>query len=158
MIGRIGLKRGFGAAWLLVGLMVLSAWATDFPTLLALRLGYGVGFAVILTATGPLLMQWFPPKEVLIMNSLNTAVISLGIALSVSTAAPIASLMGWQNALGLFGAVGLAGAVGWVFFGRTSDAGVKESSPHISLNGVVGVLRSRTILLLVAADAGVLIQ
>jgi len=158
VIGRVGLRRGFGSAWLLVGLMVLSSWATNFPTLLALRLGYGVGFAVILTATGPLLMQWFPPKEVLIMNSLNTAVISLGIALSVSTAAPIASLMGWQNALGLFGAVGLVGAAGWALFGRTSDAGEKGGSPHVPLNGIIAVLKSRAILLLVAADAGVLIQ
>ncbi len=103
-------------------------------------------------------MQWFPPKEVLIMNSLNTALISLGIALSVSTAAPIASLMGWQNALGIFGGVGLVGAAGWAFFGRTSDAGVKRGSPHVPLNGIVAVLKSRAILLLVAADAGVLIQ
>ena len=147
VIGRIGLRRGFGSAWVLVGLMVFSSWATNFPTLLALRLGYGVGFAVILTATGPLLMQWFPPKEVLIMNSLNTAVISLGIALSVSTAAPIASLMGWQNALGLFGAVGLVGAAGWALFGRTSDAGEKGGFPHVPLNGIVAVLRSRAILL-----------
>ncbi len=158
VIGRIGLRRVFGSAWLLVGLLVLSSWATNFPTLLAMRLSFGVGFAVILTATGPLLMQWFPPKEVLIMNSLNTAAISLGIALSVSTAAPIASLMGWQNALGLFGAVGLAGAAAWALFGRTSDARVKEDIPHVTLNGIVAVLRSRAILLLVAADAGVLIQ
>jgi len=158
VIGRMGLRRVFGSAWLLMGLLVLSSWATNFPTLLALRLSFGVGFAVILTSTGPLLMQWFPPKEVLIMNSLNTAAISLGIALSVSTAAPIASLMGWQNALGLFGAVGLAGATAWAFFGRTSDARVKEGSPHIPLNGIIDVLRSRAILLLVAADAGVLVQ
>ncbi len=92
------------------------------------------------------------------MNSLNTAVISLGIALSVSTAAPIASLMGWQNALGLFGAVCLVGATAWALFGRTSDTWVKEDFPHVTLNGIVAVLRSRAILLLVAADAGVLIQ
>ena len=158
VIGRVGLRRVFGSAWLLMGLLVLSSWATNFPTLLALRLSFGVGFAVILTATGPLLMQWFPPKEILIMNSLNTAIISLGIALSVSTAAPIASLMGWQNALGLFGAVGLVGATAWALLGRTSDTWVKEDSPHVPLNGIAAVLGSRAILLLVAADAGVLIQ
>ena len=76
VIGRIGLKRVFTLGFLLVGLLFLSSWAPNFPTLLALRLGYGIGFAVILTATGPLLMQWFPPKEVLILNSLNTAVIT----------------------------------------------------------------------------------
>ena len=158
MIGRIGLRRVFTVGWLLVGLLALSAWAANFPTLLALHLGYGIGFAVVLTATGPLLMQWFPPREVLIMNSLNTAVISLGIALSVSTAAPIASLMGWQNTLGLFGAVALVGATAWGFLGRTTEAGTKGNVPHLSLNQISSVLRSRAILLLVAADAGVLIQ
>ena len=158
MIGRIGLRRVITLGWLLVGLLVFSSWSANFPALLALRLGYGVGFAVILTATGPLLMQWFPPKEVLILNSMNTAVISLGIALSVSTAAPIAALIGWQNALGFFGAVALTGAIGWAFFGRTNDAWDNEDIPHVSLRGITTVLKSRTILLLIAADAGVLIQ
>ena len=158
VIGRIGLRRVFGSAWLMMGLLVLSWWATNFPTLLALRLSYGVGFALILTATGPLLMHWFPPKEVLIMNSLNTAAISLGIALSVSTAAPLASLIGWQGVLGIFGAVCPVGATAWALLGRTSDTRVKEEFPSVPLNGIVAVLRSRAILLLVAADAGVLIQ
>ena len=92
------------------------------------------------------------------MNSLNTAVISLGIALSVSTAAPIAALMGWQNGLGIYGAVGLAVATGWAFFGRTSDAWANEDFPPVPLSGISTVLRSRAILLLVTADAGVLIQ
>ncbi len=76
---------------------------------------------MLLTATGPLLMQWFAPKVVIIPNSLNTALISLGIALSIITAAPIALTFRWQNTLGLFGAVALAGAIGWMFGGRTCN-------------------------------------
>ena len=158
VIGRIGPKRVYSLGWLLSGLLVLSAWAPNFPTLLALRLTYGVGFALLLTATGPLLMQWFAPKEVIILNSLNTALISLGIALSIITAAPIALTFGWQNTLGLFGAVALVGAIGWMFGGRTNDAWKKEYNSHLPLKGIAGVLWSRTILLLVAADAGVLFQ
>ena len=118
LIARLGLRRVFTLGGFMVGLPVLSPIAPNFETLLVLRMGYGMGFALILTATGPLLMQWFSRKEILAITSFNTAIISLGIALSVSTAAPIAAAIGWQNTLGIFGAVALLGAVGWVFLGR----------------------------------------
>ncbi len=78
VVSRVGLNRVYLIGWLLVGLLAFSAIAANFPMLLALRIGYGIGFALVLTATGPLLMQWFSHREVLTMNGLNTAAISLG--------------------------------------------------------------------------------
>ena len=157
IVVRFGLKRIYTVSWFLMGTLVISAVAPSFLTLLVLRLAYGVGFGLIIPATGPLLMQWFRPKEVTVMNALFIAALSLGMALSVSTAAPIASAMGWQNALGLFGGIGLLGAFAWSFLGKT-QANVHIVSTAISLKDVLSVLRNRTILLLVAADALVFMQ
>ena len=104
-----------------------------------MRLLYGLGAALLLIATGPLLMQWFKPKEVLVMNGLNTALLSLGIALSVSTAAPLSGLVGWQEALSLYGVVGVGGAAFWSLLGRarTGAAAVVTGMPVREIGGVL---------------------
>ena len=159
LISRIGLRRAFTIGWAAVALVSFSGFAPNFITLLVLRSGIGLGFALILTATGPLLMQWFRPKEVLVMNALTTAALSLGIAISVATAAPLADFMDWQMALTVFALPGIVGLVAWLVLGRTnSNASNALSGTGMSLREVASVLRNRSVALLLAADAGILVQ
>lgn len=154
---RFGLKRMYFLGWFLMGLSVLSAVAPNFGSLLVLRLAFGIGFGAIIPASGPLLMQWFRPREVTIMNGLDIAALSLGVALSVSVAAPLANTMGWQNTLSVFGGITLFGAVLWGILGKvTADA--RTIGKGISLKEVGRVLRNRTIQILVVADALVFMQ
>ena len=156
---RFGLKRMYLISWLMLGLPVLSAFAPNFESQLMLRLVYGIGFGMIIPATGPLLMQWFRPREITIMNGLDIAGLSLGVALSVSVAAPLANAVGWQNALSVFGGISLLGAVAWGILGRVQSATqARPTGAVISPIEVWNVLRNRTILLLVAADALVFMQ
>ena len=157
LIARIGLRRAFIIGWTAVALVSLSGWAPNFTALVLLRSATGLGFAFILTATGPLLMQWFRPKEVTVMNALTTAALSLGIALSVATAAPLAELMDWQMALTIYALPGIAGLLAWLVLGRVSG-GTPMTGAGISLREVSAVLRNRTVVILLAADAGILIQ
>ncbi|MBC51622.1 MAG: hypothetical protein CL747_05740 [Chloroflexi bacterium] len=157
LIARIGLRRAFIIGWTAVALVSLSGWAPNFTALVLLRSATGLGFAFILTATGPLLMQWFRPKEVTVMNALTTAALSLGIALSVATAAPLAELMDWQMVLTIYALPGIAGLLAWLVLGRVSG-GTPMTGAGISLREVWAVLRNRTVVILLAADAGILIQ
>ncbi len=157
LIARVGLRRAFTIGWAAVALISFSDLAPNFITLLVLRSVVGLGFAFILTATGPLLMQWFRPKEVLVMNALTTAALSLGIALSVVTAAPLAEVMPWQRVLTVFALPGIVGLVVWLALGRTSGSG-QRAGGDISLREVGAVLRNRSVVLLLAADAGILVQ
>jgi len=160
LISRIGIRRAFTIGWSAVALVSLSGLAPNFITLLLLRSGTGLGFALILTATGPLLMQWFRPREVLVMNALTAAALSLGIGLSVTTAAPLAEIMAWQKALAVFALPSIAGLVAWLALAKTAQGGASAPvlGPGISLKEVAGVLRNRSVALLLAADAGVLVQ
>ena len=157
LIARIGLRRAFIIGWTAVALVSLSGWAPNFTALVLLRSATGLGFAFILTATGPLLMQWFRPKEVTVMNALTTAALSLGIALSVATAAPLAELMDWQMALTIYALPGIAGLLAWLVLGRVSG-GTPMTGAGISFREVWDVLRNRTVVILLAADAGILVQ
>ncbi len=154
---RFGLKRMYLVGWLLMGLSVLSAVAPSFGALLVLRMAYGVGSGAMFPATGPLLMQWFRPKEITIMNGLDMAALSLGVALSVSVAVPLSNALGWQSTLSVFGGIALSGAVAWGIWGKV-EPGTQATGAGISLKEVWSVLRNRTILLLVAADAFVFMQ
>jgi cyanate permease len=153
----LGLRKTYLVGWCLVALLALSAVAPNFVTLLVLRLAYGAGVAFLLTASGPLLMRWFSPKEFRVMNGLDTAALSLGIALSTATAAPLAAALGWPSTLGVFGAAGVMGAVAWAFLGRTPDGG-SYRAPEVSRKELWAALSNRSVILLVAADAGVLTQ
>ncbi|MDA1129100.1 MAG: MFS transporter [Chloroflexi bacterium] len=159
LISRIGIRRAFTIGWAAVALMSLSGLAPNFITLLLLRSVIGVGFALIITATGPLLMDWFRPKEVLLMNALTTAGLSLGIALSVGAAAPLAESMTWQNSLAVFGLPGIVGLVAWLALGKTASHVprnvVRTAMPF---REVAAVLRNHSVALLLVADAGILVQ
>ena len=156
-IARVGIRRSFIIGWASIALLSLSGLAPNFLTLVLLRSVIGLGFAFVLTTSGPLLMQWFPTKEITIMNALTTAALSLGIALSVATAAPLSDFMDWQTALTVFALPGVAGLIAWMILGRESG-GVPMSVQGLTLQEVGGVLRNRTVVLLLAADAGILVQ
>ena len=152
IVGRLGIRRTYGIGLFMVGLLTLSALAPGFEGLLALRILYGLGFAAIIPATGPLLMQWFRPKELPIINGLNMTGISLGFVVSAATAAPLSDVLGWERVLGLFGATGVVGAFAWLFWGR-AQGGVGDAATSVAWGEIRIVLRNRAILLLGIADA-----
>ena len=157
IISRLGLRRAFTLGWSLISLMALSGVVPNFGTLLALRIAYGIGLAIIVTATGPLLMRWFRPKEILMMNGFNSAALCLGIALSVSTAAPLADVLGWRSALTVYSTISMVGTAAWVLLSQPVGPS-SPSAPLVSFRELWAVLSNRTILLLVVADAGVFVQ
>ena len=157
VIARVGVKRAYMWAWVAMALLALAPVVSNFYVLLVLRLAYGAGLALIVVATGPLVMQWFKPREMLLINSLNTAILSAGVAVSLAGAVPLAELLGWKTTLTVFSGVGILGALIWPMAPRDRV----DSSNHgagISVREVFGVLRSRAVALLVAADAGIFIQ
>lgn len=166
LTARIGLKRAYMLSWAAMGLLALSAVTPSFPVMLLLRLCYGVGLALMVAASGPLVMQWFRRREILIINALNTAILSLGVAISVAGAVPLAELLGWKTTLTVFSGVGVIGAILWPLAPKDRPSSVPASSVPggnvktggISIREVVGVLRGRAVALLVAADAGIFVQ
>lgn len=153
LVGRIGLKKLIAVGWVLSSAPLLSFMTESFPVLLALRVVYGLGFAVTFPAVGPLVMQWFRPKELPLVNGIFIAVASLGVTISTFIVVPMSDAMGWKAALSMFGGVSLVGAFCWLILGRARK-GAGEGESHLSTKGAWGVLRSRSTVLLAAADAG----
>ena len=155
--GRWEARRVLLFSWLLVGILALSPLAPNFWVLLVLRLAYGVGFGLQFPATGPLLMAWFQPNEIRVLSGLNIAVFGLGVALSVTTAAPLADLVGWRNALGIFGGFAFVGAIVWGVLARSAPGEAPRSS-GISARDIWDTLRHKTLVLVIVADVAVFSQ
>lgn len=173
LAARIGLKRAYMLSWASMSLLALSAITPSFAVMLLLRLFYGVGLALMVSASGPLVMQWFRRREILIINALNTALLSLGVAISVAGAVPLAEWLDWKTALTIFSGVGVIGAMLWPLApnappsalgdapsaaGNAPSAAGNDRGSGISVREVVAVLRGRPVALLVAADAGIFVQ
>ena len=157
LIARVGVKRAYMWAWIAMALLALAPVVPNFYVLLFLRLAYGVGLAFMVVATGPLVMQWFKPREMLVVNSLNTAILSGGVAASLAGAVPLADLLGWKLTLTVFSSVGIIGTFLWPMVPKDRDTGEGRRT-GISVSEVSSVLRGRAVVLLVAADAGIFIQ
>ena len=157
LIARVGVKRAYMWAWVCMALLAIAPIVPNFYVLLALRLAYGVGLALMVVATGPLVMQWFKPREMLVVNSLNTAILSGGVAASLAGAVPLAELLGWKMTLTVFSGVGIVGTILWPLAPRDRGTDM-ERRTGISVREVFSVLRGRAVVLLVAADAGIFIQ
>lgn len=157
IINRIGLNRSFTISWFMLGMLAFSPLATEFPVMILLRLLYGLGAGLMMTASASLIMQWFPTNEVPIINTLLLVVVSLGVAASISLAVPLSNSMSWEAVLGVFGAIGLLGAINWTLLGKTGST-TQEASSLFTLRDVWQVFRNRTIFLLVVGDALVFIH
>ena len=152
LVGRVGLKKLIGVAWFMAAAPALSFLAEGFPTLLAMRMMFGLSLAVLLPAFGPMLMQWFRPRELPLIIGLNLAMATVGMMLSTFVTAPLGEVVGWKMTLSIYGAVALVGAFLWMRLARVQQP--TQSSRHLSVGEVWSVLRNRTTLLLALADAG----
>jgi cyanate permease len=154
LIGRMGPKNLIFVAGLTGAAPLLSFMAADsFLLLLALRAIYGMSFLFLLAAVGPLFMQWFPPKELPLVNGGFMLSASLGITTSTFIVAPLSEAFGWEVVLSGFGGVSLLSALTWLYLGKARR--IRRDNETRSLIALVwNVLGSRTTLLVAVADAG----
>lgn len=157
LIGRVPLKLVITLALILLGTMTLCILSEDMFFLLCTRVAFGLGVAIIFPCIAPLLMVWFPPKELPLVNGLNVAALTVGTTLTTVSVAPLSELLGWQYTVGLFGLVPVIGIGLWLGFGRIPEE-TETRQANLSIQNLRKVLRSRIALLTAFGDAGVFAQ
>ena len=154
LVGRVGLKKLIAVGSVAGSAPLLSFMAADsFAFLLALRGVYGLASLVLILAMVPVFMQWFRTRELPLVNGTYVVAFALGVTTSAFIVEPLSQALGWEVALSVFGGVSLLAAVSWLILGRAQRT-VSEVETHSVLERVWGVLRSRSTLLVVVADAG----
>jgi len=153
LAAKVRLKPLVAVCWFASAGLILTPLASDFGALMALRLGFGIGIAVLMPVSGMLLMQWFPRRELPLVNGMMMVGGTLGVTLALFTEAALAEAVGWQGALMLPGAVMLAGAVLWVALGRTTQVTRQPGRPAVSARQMLTTLRARVTLLIALGNA-----
>ena len=149
---RLGVSRTILIGMACICASLLTPFSSSFRELLATRVIFGVGGAVVVTLIGPAVMQWFPRGELAIVNGFNYVAVNSGITLSLFVTIPLAGRLGRQAALAGFAAVSTALAVGWLVLGK--DRGATHRAPPSAGEGYGSVLRMKEAWWLTFAGTG----
>ena len=105
----------------------LTALATGVGSVIAFRLGLGIGEAPVQPANVKVVSKWFPRRERAFASSLFDMGQQIGTALSVPLVTALAVFAGWRSAFVVIGVVGLLWIVGWLALYRAP-----EEHPRVS--------------------------
>ncbi len=126
--------------------LFLQSWAPVFIVLLAGRLLFGISNIAQMPARAILTRQWFPPKEVIIVNGLSNVLFGLVVGGGLALAPVILELLDgdWRMTLRIFGLYFAGITALWVVLGktRTNEADRGAAVPQ-GLDVVKGALGHR---------------
>lgn len=110
--------------WLVLGIAVLwwSAWTILTPpaatlslaSLIAARIGLGLGEAAVFPASINMIGRWVPPEYRSRATALLVSALSLGTLFALPVTGWMVRELGWHMPFYVFGAVGLVWFVAWV--------------------------------------------
>ncbi|MBI3929540.1 MAG: MFS transporter [Armatimonadetes bacterium] len=137
LAARIGIKGAVLLGAALSSVSVLGPWLADYSSVLGLRFLFGVGGAIVVTLMGAAVMDWFPKRELPLVNGLNNVAVNAGITAALFLTVPLAERLGWQQTMTLFGLISVLLAVAWAMLGRTrsekrSQTGRPQAKPSFS--------------------------
>jgi cyanate permease len=150
LASRIGLKKVFSVGALLMAAGILTLFSTNIYQLLASRIIIAIGVALSFPLISALVMQWFKPREIPLVNGLNMSASTVGNAIALFGTVAIANAFGWRWSLASYSILALAFAIAWVLFGRERKLMIvnpqKDSAvPRLS---IAGALRQKTTFLI----------
>lgn len=102
------------------GFLFMQGWAPVFAVLLLGRLAFGITIIARQPARAFLMQQWFPQREVVLVNGIANAMFGLVVGGGLAAAPFILSALGddWRTTLNLFGGLFAVLTILWVAFGR----------------------------------------
>lgn len=114
LLMRLGVKRAFALALVLIAAGGLGALADSYGAWLASRLALGLGGALVIVYFNPVVLHYFSPAERPLINGINAAAFNAGNLLALlSTGALTLWLGSWSSVVALYGVMVLALGVLW---------------------------------------------
>ena len=114
LLMRLGAKRAFALAIVLIAAGGLGAFAGSYGEWLLSRLALGLGGALAIVYFAPVVLHYFAAKERPLINGINAAAFNTGNLLALlSTGALTAWLGRWESVVAIYGVMVLALGVVW---------------------------------------------
>ena len=118
--------------------LFLQSWAPVFAALLLGRLLFGIGTIAQQPARALLMRQWFPPREVVLVNGISNVFFGLVVGGGLALAPVLLILLAddWRTTLQAFGFYYVALTALWLLLGRdrvTAEFAAARPEPVLSL-------------------------
>ncbi|WP_105102379.1 MFS transporter [Microbulbifer pacificus] len=114
LLMRLGAKRAFAIAIVLIAAGGLGALAGSYGGWLLSRLALGLGGALAIVYFAPVVLHYFSASERPLINGINAAAFNTGNLLALLTTTTLLSWLGsWQSVMVLYGVMVLALGVLW---------------------------------------------
>ncbi|KQY80739.1 hypothetical protein ASD24_17580 [Paenibacillus sp. Root52] len=165
LMSKFGIKhtRTIALVFYTIGGLV-PLFTSSFTVLLLSRILIGVGMGIAAGTSVGVTMDWYPPKERPLINSLNSILSLAGSFLALVLAIPVYNAMGgsWKMTLELFGIAMLITTILWIIFAKnnvqtvSADPAGIEVDPSVTRpvakeNVLKQVLRRKEVILLIVA-------
>ncbi len=112
---RLGPKKAFALASLLIVASVAGVWAGSYPVYVLSRLVMGFGGAFVIVYFGPIVMNYFTPEERPLVNGINSIAFNTGNLLALLfTGALVSGLGAWRNVIMAIAAASLVVLLVWL--------------------------------------------
>jgi len=126
--------------------LFMQGWAPIFAVLLLGRLAFGITIIARQPAQAFLMQQWFPRREIVLVNSISNALFGLVVGGGLAAAPFILGSLGddWRTTLNIFGGLFALLTILWVALGRenvTPEFQRRAASQDVSV--IKGTLRYR---------------
>lgn len=132
IVGSLGLKRGalVSLVFFLVG-DVISVVAPAYAILMFGRICIGVGYGIVGSLTGAMVMAWFPAKEQPFLNTANSVIGTLAQTAAFSITLPLQAMVGgnWHTIFTYAAILVCVTLITWAVLGKSAPEGaaVNES-------------------------------
>ncbi|SEA13231.1 MFS transporter [Microbulbifer marinus] len=114
LLMRLGAKRAFTLAMLLIAAGGFGALAGDYSTWLLSRLALGLGGALAIVYFNPVVLHYFSAQDRPLINGVNAAAFNSGNLLALLSTGALAAWLGsWQSVVALYGVMVAALAILW---------------------------------------------
>lgn len=125
--------------------------APAFLFLLSFRICTGLTFVSMSPARTLLVQQWFPLREIVLVNGINIAVVGVVEAVGMTfTPYLLVALGSWQNVMHSFGMLGMVTTLTWLLFGRHQAPERTAAAPLAAPGSPMLVLLRHPVLWIVA--------
>jgi CP family cyanate transporter-like MFS transporter len=142
MASWIGIARAISIGLVLICASIFTPFAESYGAVLGSRFLFGMGGAVLITLIGPIVLQWFPRRELPIVNGFNYVAVNTGISASLFMTLPLTARIGQRGTLLSYAIASIALTIAWLVGGKERKA-VRPNPGDAERETYASVLRTK---------------
>jgi nitrate/nitrite transporter NarK len=129
-VSRFSPKWFFAIGALLQASGLLAPLCTSYFPLLLTRALFALGAGITFPMIPALAAEWFPARQVPLVNGITLSFNSLGNALAFLLTVPLVAAFTWQNTIAMYSGGAVLVAITWIFLGKDKN----KNRPQVSVD------------------------